>query len=302
MTKVEIKAFVRSPSAALLLGLVATLIIGSLASAGLNTLEIARGMVFGSFLLCCSYVLFSSFAERWAHKWKFGALIGLALLHLGIDRLETRFQPYSGRMPIPPLRLMLPPGKLGYAYPLSKVPDLPLATTYIRRPTGGYAGFGPAGDNDKDDVMFGIDEVAFANLSDSPMQLSWSLTVKGEGRSLSIDGRGKGRWERQLNSNDYLSSPGKNLTKLSWTLSPLRLRPHERTSITNVIGFVVPEGDEAVRELVLKGNLPPEYVATLNIWDEVSGAHAELPLPFGKPPVPANDAASRFFRQQAGEE
>lgn len=298
MNQPELTSLVRSPSGAVAIGLLSALILGSLATAGMNTLWVARVMIGISAMIVSTYVFASSLTANWASRKKVLVLACALAVHLAIERAETWAQPLppSPRgMPMPPLMLMLRPGKLGYSHPTVQAPGIPLALSFVERPTGGFAGFGEAGDNKGDDVMLGIRGVALRNLSDKPLRLSWTLTVIGEGKRFELNGSGRGRWERQLNLNDFLAAT--KGPRLSWLLSPLELRPHESTPITSAIGFVAPQADVEIRALILKGDLPAEYSAMLAIKDEDSGVVARLPLPFGLPPAPANDPVSRELRR-----
>lgn len=298
MNQPELAAFVRSPSGAVAIGLISALILGSLATAGMNTLWVARVMIGASALIVSTYVIASSLTANWGSRKKVLVLTGALAAHIVIERAETWAQPPPPSvrgMPMPPLMLMLRPGKLGYSHPTVQAPGIPLALSYVERPTGGFAGFGEAGDNKIDDVMFGIRGVALRNLSKTPLRLSWTLTIIGEGKRFELDGSGRGRWERQLNLNDFFATTSK--PRLSWLLSPLELRPRDSTPITSAIGFVAPKADAEIRTLILKGDLPAEYLATLTIKDENSGVVARLPLPFGVLPAPANDPVSRELRR-----
>lgn len=303
MKSLDLKVMARSPSAAVVIGLVSALVLGSLATAGLNTIGLARLMIGLSALLSSVYLFSSSSTSSWRMRTKVFAVACVLLIHLGIERTETWGGPApvsSGGMPFPPLLLMLGPTKLGYAYPLVDVPKLSLAVGYIARPTGGYAAFGKIGDNESDDVMFGIDNVIFLNRSANPLRLSWTLTIRGEGKVIELSGSGKGRWERQLNVNDYFAA--KEPSPLSWMLSPIELAAHSRTPITSAIGFVAPQADAGTRGIIRLGQLPPEYSAILNLKNDTTGVVARLPLPFGRQPVPAEDPTSRLIRQDSGEQ
>jgi hypothetical protein len=301
MEDTKFRTFIRSPSGAVLIGIVGALILGSLATAGLNTLWLARAMVAASAVTVSAYILASSLTGGWPLARKALVVVGVLTAHLAIERLETWAQPRptaNPRLPMPPLRLMMPPGEIGYTQPMASVLGLPLAVSYLERPIGGFAGFGKIGDNDNDDVMFGIQAVRLHNLSKKSLRLSWTLIVKGEGKRFELEGSGQGRWERQLNRNDYIATNSGD--RLRWTLSPLTLGPDSATNYGTAIGFVAREADADLRELARQGSLPAEYSATLILKNDESGATASLRLPFGTIPTPADDPTSRALRKLAG--
>lgn len=296
----KIREIIRSPSASVAIGLASALLMGSLATAGVNTLWVSRAMIVFSATIIISYILLSSQLSILTLRLRsFLVLIVISIL-FAMERLETWWQPpllpAARIMPMPPLLMMLPIEKLGYTHPEVNVPGIPLAVTYVGRPSGGYAGFGKLADNANDDVMLGINGIEFRNLSPKSLHFSFSLAVDGEGKRFEIDGKGKGRWERQLNINDYFASTDK--PRLSWLLSPIALEPYGTTSFPSSIGFVAPAASKEIRSLILRGVLPPEYSANLLIKDENTGVVARLRLPFGEPPIPATDPVSRMLREK----
>jgi hypothetical protein len=298
MSEHAVKNFVRSPSGAVLIGIMSALILGSFATAGVNTLWMARAMIALSALVLSAYVLRSSLTSHWQMEKKLAVLVGVLAIHLVIERIQTWMQPApieSRGVPIPPLLLMLPPLQMGYTNSQANVPGLPLSVSYLARPHGGFAGFGKLGDNQNDDVMFGIEGVRFQNLSQKPLRLSWTLHLRGEGKNFEFKGDGKGRWERLLNANDYFATTKQ--PRLSWLLSPIELPPMGTTQIAGRIGFVAPNADAELRDLIIRGELPAEYIATLTIKNKDTGVKTNLKLPYGTKPQPQNNAMSRAMRE-----
>lgn len=276
MTVPSLKQVVRSPAGGVAIGLIIGLLVASLASAGLNTLWVARGLILLSLIVAAAYILRSESTSKMTVKEKVAALSLMAAAFLVIERAETWAQPKPRRFPAPPLMLMFRPVPIASEAVFTPLPSLPLATSYIARPEGGYAGFDL--DNDADDVMLGINHVRFRNLSDAPISISWRIEINGEGRSLSLSGDGKGKWERQLNRNDWLALNG---GKLSWLLSPATLRPNE-TILYEQLAFVAPDADERLRELIAGGEINEKYQIWLRVTNMGDGRTARVALPFGQ--------------------
>lgn len=296
----DAKTLIRSSSGAVLIGLVAALLLGSLATAGLNTLTVARLMLLGSLAMALTYLFLSSATASMTRKERTYAVVLLVFGHIALERAEAYYQPLPPkvvlpRFPTPPLVLMMKPPVPGLSHPETQVPGLPLAATYIDRPTGGYAGFGKQGDNENDDVMLGIPGVALRNLSNKPLRLSWKLTFQGEGNEFTLDGTGKGRWERQLNLNDWIALHGGGLR---WLLSPTTLPANGRTWATSRLAFVAPNAKGPIRQLIGSGPLEETYKATLTLVDEDTGERASLNLPFGAPPIESNDPVWKELRER----
>lgn len=235
-------------------------------------------MIVASLVACLVYILFSRFTASLDRSRRIAAILLMVTVHLWIERAITVMQPRPPSTSLPPLKLLLPPNPLFQTHPLMRIGDLPLAVTYLSRPVGGYAGFGKTGDNSADDVMLAVPSFGLVNLSERPLTVSWSLTVHGEGSKFTLAGDGKGRWERQLGENDYLTTMK---TGLRWQLSPASLPPRGVLPITTDLAFVAPDADERLRELLTAGDLPASYKAVFHLRIRETGQAAHLPLPFG---------------------
>lgn len=283
------RSLASSASFALLVGIVLTLLVSAFGAAGVVSLTLARVMIAASIAACITYILFGSFAASLDRRRRMIAILLTIAAHLGIERTVTIMQPPPASAPMPPLKLLLPPKSLFHTHPLTKVENLPLAVTYLARPIGGYAGFGKVADNRGDDVMLAVPSFALANLSEQPLTVSWWLTVRGEGREVTLSGDGKGRWERQLGENDYLAA---TKTPLRWQLSPVSLPPHSALPITADLAFVAPTAGEDLRALIAGGDLPASYKAILHLRIRETGQIAHLLLPFGIEGVPIQPGMS----------
>jgi hypothetical protein len=283
MSMPSAKEIARSPAGGLGIGVLVSLLLASLASAGLNTLWIARGLLLFSFGLIAAYVFLSESTAGMTTREKSAVILVIGALLLLIERAETwarpqpEISPSSTRLPVPPLMLMLRQPSDFFSEPVfTRVPNQQVALSYVSLPQGGFAGFGQ---NEGDDPMLAIPAVNLINLSDEPLTLSWSLSIAGEGVSLTIRGDGKGSWQRQLNRNDWAAE---NASRLKWRLSPAKLKPHETLPVQR-LAFVVLNADESFKQLVKRDALDRRYRFTLNIRNDGSGIVTALPLPFGVP-------------------
>jgi hypothetical protein len=282
-----LKAIVNRPIGSLLISTAAALLLGSLATAGLNTLIVARLMIAASFLICVSILFFSATTKRFTRRNRLLAAAALIVFHVGLERVETWYAPKPRRLPVPPLQLLLEPQVPGYIHPETLMPGFPLAATCIKRPVAGYAGFGKMGDTENDDAMLGISSFDLRNLADRPLRLTWELTIQGEGLSAMLSGDGKGRWERQLNKNDWLAQRGGGM---EWLLSPVTIPAGSKVSAPFGIGFVAPDADDKLRAALAPGELSKAYDAAIIFHDLDTGQSVTLPLPFGKAPIDAGEA------------
>ena len=269
----------------------------------MNTLLVARLMIAASFLICVSILLFSATTKRLTHRNRLLAAAALLAAHVGLERTETWYTPQPKRLPFPPVLLMLEPVVPGYIHPETLVPGFPLATTCIKRPVAGYASFGKMGDSENDDVMLGISSFNLRNLADRPLRLAWELTIQGEGLSAKLSGDGKGRWERQLNKNDWEAQRGGGM---EWSLSPVTIPPKTKVSARFGIGFVAPNADYRLRAALAPGELSKAYDAAIIFHDLDTGQSVTVLLPFGKAPIDAgepiwNDLHNRWKKSEKGE-
>lgn len=189
MTIPSLKEITRSPTGGLALGLAISFVLASLASAGLNTLWVARSLLLTCFCTVAAYVSLSDRAAKMTWHEKTVALFGAAAIIVGVERLETTLQPKPPpipHLPQPPLMLLLRPDDIYKQRQFAQLPNLDVATTYLSRPQGGFAGFDS--NNDVDDPMLAISHVDIANLSDHAITLSWELFVEGEGSSFAANG------------------------------------------------------------------------------------------------------------------
>ncbi|QCI93392.1 hypothetical protein [Novosphingobium sp. EMRT-2] len=298
-----LRAVASHPIGSLLISTAAALLLGSLATAGLNTLFVARLMIAASFLLCLSILFFSVTTKRLTRMNRFLVAAVLLVVHVGLERAEAWYTPKPKRLPVPPLLLLLEPPVPGYIHPETLVPGLPLATTCIKWPVAGYANFGKVGDVENDDVMLGISSFDLRNLTDRPLRLSWELTIKGEGLSAKLSGDGKGRWERQLNKNDLNAQNGGGV---EWTLSPVNIPPKAKVSVPFGIGFVAPNADDELRAALVPGALSKAYDAAIIFHDLDTGRSGAVSLPFGQSPIDSgepiwSDLHNRLKKMNKGE-
>ncbi|MDV6330230.1 hypothetical protein [Asticcacaulis sp. 201] len=266
------------------------MITASFASAGINTIWVARGWLIIA-LAGITWVLFrSAYSRSQSRKSRIIVWIFFTLGVIAIERYETAQQPKPasstattspGRMSIPPLRLMFRPRELFAVHSPAFIKDEGLIVDYISSPESGFAGF--TYDNDKDDVMLGIDQISIRNVSDKPMRLTWLLHITGEGSDFKLKGDGKGRWQRQLNVNDVLYTSEHHSMDQDWTLSPYLLAPGKIMS--GAFAFVVPNATPELRQILVNGQLDARYKTELIFSDVNSGRTFVLSLPFGKKPV-----------------
>jgi len=278
-------------------GILITLALSSLAAAGMNTLLVARLLLLLAVMVVAA-VLFATEQGRKISLTSRGAiLLTVTIACIGIERWEASNQPAPvkqdrPRIPKPPLILAMPPEQLFTIRRPVLLKEQGLLVDYIRFPVGGFAGF--TRDNDQDDVMLGIPTVTLKNLSDNPMRLTWALNIKGEGLVVSLPGNGRGRWERQLNRNDFMSNRPDGLRW--WLLSPADLA--EGKNARGWLGFVVPRENERLRSMILSGDFDDRFRVTLKISDGLSGHQTELALPFGNKPVP-NEPLRKQIREMS---
>jgi hypothetical protein len=277
MTIPAIKQVIRSPAGGVAVGLIIGLMVASLASAGLNTLWVARGLIILSLAIGAAYILRSESTSKMTMREKLVALSLMSAVFLAIERTETWAQPKPKRFPVPPLMLMFKPTPVQSEPIFTQLPGLPVATSYISRPQGGYAGFA---ENDVDDAMLGTNRIYLQNLSNEPLSIAWGIEVRGEGQAFVLSGNGKGRWERQLNRNDWLALHD---SRLRWLLSPVTLRPREAIRFER-LGFVAPNADESLRELIASGAINEKYQIWLRMTNLADGTTARVELPFGQQP------------------
>ncbi|MFT4075708.1 MAG: hypothetical protein QM647_09285 [Asticcacaulis sp.] len=272
------------------IGLAIAMIPASFASSGINTLWVARLWLLIAVAGVTWVVFGSAYSRSLSRRTQIIVWICFVIGAVVIERYETAHQPKStpsatainhGKASLPPLRLMFRPGELFEVHSPVLIKDEGLIIDYISFPESGYAGF--TYDNDKDDVMLGIDRISISNVSEKPMRLTWVLHIMGEGSDFELKGDGKGRWQRQLNVNDVLSTSKHQSTDLYWTLSPYLLVPGKK--MTGAFAFVAPSATPELRDLLVDGQLDARYKAELIFSDINSGRTFLLSLPFGSKPV-----------------
>jgi hypothetical protein len=255
-------------------------------------------MLVGSFVVIVAFLFGSKAGKSLKPNHRLAALFVCGVGLVVLERYEAANAEAPKGMPRPPLLILMPPGKLGYLHPLTKVPNLPLALNYVPRPMGGFAGFGKLGANAADDAMLGIGGVTFKNLSDRPLALMWSLSVRGEGLALELKSDGRGRWERQLNVNDWFGQRG---SKLRWTLAPLLLPPNDESRLKD-LGFVAPNLESDDWSAMAANQMNSSYSFELEFTDLNTGVTSSIPLPFGQPPYPNPDLEVTRLRRMVGEQ
>lgn len=294
-----IERLISNPVANWTVGILLTLALSSLAAAGMNTLLVARLLL----IFAVGVLALVLFATPQGRSLNVGKRIGILFLGAAacwaIERWETFSQPppkieKPRRFPHPPLGLLLPPEPIFAIHRRSILEEAKVAVDYIAMPNGGFASFAP--ENEKDDVMMGIGGFDIQNRSDKPMKLSWSLHIKGEGYDFVLPGDGKGRWNRQLNKNDFFSQSGDGL--LRWLLSPATLPPGKR--LHGPLGFVVTAPDERVRELIISDEFDKRYEVTLDFHEQISDKRFSFQLPFGTKPVQDKVLLDRIRKSREG--
>ncbi len=284
----QIEGFIGDAGAGLCVGLSVSFVLSSIGTAGINTLVVARCLLGFAWLSASAFVLAGTPTANLKLRSKLVIVILVGFALFGIERWETYSQPKPRRFPVPPLRLMLPARALtpvGQHLWLAAPVGFPVQFNSMDAPMGGFAGFG---DNEGDDAMLAVPWVTFANKSDKPVTLSWSLRVFGEGRHLELAGDGRGRWERRLNVNDWMSSRDQ---ELNWLLSPITLMPGEIRS--GPLAFVAPSVDSKTREDIARqrfGNVY-RYELVLRAVGAKNAVGITLPLKIEPPPAAASGAA-----------
>ena len=100
-----LRAIASHPIGSLLISTAVALLLGSLATAGLNTLLLARLMIAASFLICVSIVFYIAKTKRFTRRNRLLAAVALLAIHVGLERAETWYMPKPRRLPVPPLLL-----------------------------------------------------------------------------------------------------------------------------------------------------------------------------------------------------
>jgi hypothetical protein len=270
-------------------GIALTLFLAAMAAAGFNTIALARLLLVGLFLTVAFAVL-TLRAIRMSLSARLAIVIGALLGCVSLDHLlhghaasDERSKKMADRaMPTPPLMLLFNPRQLFERQILTPLREEGLAVGHVSFPKGGYSGF--TLDNAADDVMLGVQQFTITNMSDRSRQFRFSLHVIGEGHNFRLANDGRGRWQRQLNENDFLAMQGGTENgRLSWGLSPMTLPP--RRSVETSLGFVAPNAEERLRGIITGGEIDNRYEVQLEVEELPTGKRFSLKLPFGDPPV-----------------
>lgn len=268
----------------LAIGLVAAALLSSLAAAGLNTLTVARVLLGAACTIGLLFISKSQSLSAWSLRKKVIAALALTAFLVVTERVESHSQPKARQLPRPPLMLMIRPMNFRQLTTANLTPlkTLPLALGPIARPEGGYPAFNL--DNDKDQVMFGLEYVTFYNMAQKPLEIDARLEVDGPAAHMRLPGDGRGAGVSQLNENDWLSLQQQREVrpvKLQWMLTPMTVAP--QSTVEGHMAFVVPaDVSDELRQMIVDNKLSEGYRYQLVLRERISGASEAIKLPFGK--------------------